>query len=291
MRFIVLIALVGMLLGVVVPASAEPASARLNVEWYTNPADPLRSYCVGDVRGVWCHVTQRWCEWSFDRWQHWKELPQCPVTPPRCADDAAVQAARASQAVLPAIIGPPRKPVPVTGNDAISKPAQPGYYRNGKPVTKDDLVDAIARVPDTTRLRRITVIGTDADRTAALRAIGKPDWATVRAYAPEDWHVTFNGFVATGSPTIYVQDPDGTVIHRQDDLDGLAVALERANPNYDPTRDPDLRKPGGGPSSSPVVPDWMQDVDWRSFGLGAAAAGVLLFLYSIVSKLKQKGDS
>ena len=54
------------------------------------------------------------------------------------------------------------------------------------------------------------------------------------------------GFVTTGKPTIYVQAPDGKVLHRQDDYQGgapeLAEAIRRIDPNYDPKKDFDLRK-------------------------------------------------
>ncbi|GIW83079.1 MAG: hypothetical protein KatS3mg105_4886 [Gemmatales bacterium] len=73
----------------------------------------------------------------------------------------------------------------------------------------------------------------------------------VQSYRPENWALR-PGFVTSGRPTIYVQSPDGEVLHRQDDYEGgigaLSVALERAcqlrrrNPLYRPQLDPDLRQ-------------------------------------------------
>lgn len=61
------------------------------------------------------------------------------------------------------------------------------------------------------------------------------------------------GPALAGKPTIYVQTPDGTVQHRQDDYaggaQGLRPAFERLrkpDKNYRPDKDRDLRRPVDG---------------------------------------------
>jgi hypothetical protein len=75
------------------------------------------------------------------------------------------------------------------------------------------------------------------------------------------------GFVTTGTPTIYLQQPSGKVLLRRDTYDGpefLAQAIRRARPDYDPSKDPDGR--------APAVPEGFVPP------IVACVAGVLLLL-------------
>jgi hypothetical protein len=50
--------------------------------------------------------------------------------------------------------------------------------------------------------------------------------------------------VTSGSPTIYLQAPDGKVLHRQDDYrPGDLGAIRKAIARYDAKKDPDARRP------------------------------------------------
>ncbi|GAB6166152.1 hypothetical protein JCM19992_21520 [Thermostilla marina] len=110
---------------------------------------------------------------------------------------------------------------------------------------------------DSTKLR-LTVIGTESDRRRVLDDLKGPlaDIAAeclVQDYPPDHWAVTKAGFHTAGKPTIYVQAPDGRVLHRQDDYtdgaEGLRRAFERLrrpDPNYRPDKDRDLRRPAAG---------------------------------------------
>jgi len=107
---------------------------------------------------------------------------------------------------------------------------------------------------------RLTVIGSEtarapvlADLSGALADVANP--FLVQAYPADHWAVARAGFVTSGSPTIYVQDATGKVLHRQDDYadgaEGLRKALEairKPDPNYQPARDSDRR--GGLAGSS-----------------------------------------
>lgn len=98
---------------------------------------------------------------------------------------------------------------------------------------------------------RLTAIG-GPERKQLLDDLEKPplnewkDRLLVQSYPLDHWAVTRAGFFTGGRPTIYLQAPDGKVLHRQDDYadgaNGLAEAIRRADPAYDPKKDPDLRK-------------------------------------------------
>lgn len=140
-------------------------------------------------------------------------------------------------------------------------------------------------IPDDANKLRVTVIGPDADRKRVVADLDGPAFAqlkslyTVQSYDPSNPMIQGLGFVTSGRPTVYVQKPDGTVMHRQDEYDGpakLITAIRRADPNYNPANDPDLTKPppkpdggGGAPFSLDRVPAW---------AVAALALGVLLLI-------------
>lgn len=138
----------------------------------------------------------------------------------------------------------PMQPLP-TGVE-VDKIGTGKYVVNGHAATKQQAYEAIESggVDDISTKKRITIIGT-ADECAKAQLAMPADvakWAVVKCYKPDDWYPRDNGFVCTGSPTIYVQNANGEVIHRQDNLDGIATAINKANPGYDPKSDPDLRR-------------------------------------------------
>lgn len=109
------------------------------------------------------------------------------------------------------------------------------------------------KIPDDSRKQRLTVIGPRAQTEPVLRDFQSSehlrpfkDKFLVTAYEPSHWSIQRQGFRTTGQPTIYVQDVDGTVLHRQDDYEGGAEALARAlrqiDPEYRPEKDKDRRK-------------------------------------------------
>lgn len=129
------------------------------------------------------------------------------------------------------------------------------YHLNGTPVSEAQARKALADggIPDDAARLRLTVIGPANLTTRVVddlaRSPALAEWKNrlvPQCYLPEHWSVGRAGFVTSGKPTIYVQAPDGKVLHRQDDYDdgpeGLARALRRADPNYDARKDPDLRK-------------------------------------------------
>src|SRR5207302_1542541 len=101
---------------------------------------------------------------------------------------------------------------------------------------------------DDSQKLRLTIFGSESDRADVLSKLPADlkDKLSIQAYAPEHWVVGQRGFKLGAGTTIYLESPLGIVLHRQEGWDGpdsLAKAIERADPNYDPSKDPDLRKP------------------------------------------------
>jgi hypothetical protein len=150
-------------------------------------------------------------------------------------------------------------------------PADDRYWLNGRPVPPARARAAVARggsLADDSGKWRLAVIGTaeecrrvtDDLRDHPALAAWK-DRLLVQAYRATAWAVTGVGLPAGGHPTVVLADAPGDgnkarVLHRQDDYDGgaeaLAVALRRADPSYDPRKDPDLRRPH--PDAPPAGP-------------------------------------
>jgi hypothetical protein len=128
--------------------------------------------------------------------------------------------------------------------------AEERFSLNGVPVKPEQARLALAGLIDDSQWLRLTIIGSAAERQVVLNDLqSHPTLAELRgrllvqAYEPDHWAVAAAGFVRTGKPTIYLQAPDGRVLHRQDEYRGperLAATLRRADPDYHPERDPDL---------------------------------------------------
>ncbi len=150
------------------------------------------------------------------------------------------------------------------GVDASKMKGEEAYTVNGKKATREQVMQAIeSGIPDDAHRLRLTVIGTEADRKTVLADLdahpalaGVKDRVLVQAYDPSHWAVAKAGFVTTGKPTVYLQQPDGKVLHRQDVYEGaekLAEAVRKADPNYKPAADPNLNATLGGKSVLPLL--------------------------------------
>lgn len=129
------------------------------------------------------------------------------------------------------------------------------HLLGGKEVSKEQLLQALGKpnLPDDSQWLSLTIIGPEASRQQVVHDLHSSpllvpwkDRLKVHDYPPDHWAVRDAGFVTTGNPTIYCQASDGTVLHRQDVYRGpeaLAEALRKADPTYNPERDPDLNKP------------------------------------------------
>lgn len=127
---------------------------------------------------------------------------------------------------------------------------------SGRPVSFNDALRAVgADIPDDASNLRLTVIGPRdqidrvlADLQSHPALVALRERLVVQAYDvanPNSKWALDCGFVTTGTPTIYVQEPSGKVLHRQDTYEGpekLAQALRRSRPDYTPSKDKNLNK-------------------------------------------------
>ena len=131
------------------------------------------------------------------------------------------------------------------------------YSLNGREVSKERiqqvLADADRQVPDDSGKLRLTVIGDPDWRSIVAEDLPKhpalaswKDKIVAAWYPPGHWAIARQGFRTSGRPTIYIQAPDGAVLHRQDDYQGgaeaLAEVLRKLDPHYQPEKDRDRRK-------------------------------------------------
>ena len=153
------------------------------------------------------------------------------------------------------------------------------YWLNGLALTNKQackILGSATVLPDDSNLGRITLIGTKeacamvqndlSNHPSLLPYKGK---YLLQSYLPEDWAVKNVGFDVSGSPRIIVQEApnakgSGRVLHSQADYadgpEGLANALRKADPNYDPSKDVDRRK------LNPIqLPDWAGN--WLVFAI------------------------
>jgi hypothetical protein len=147
----------------------------------------------------------------------------------------------------------------------------------GWPLSRDEALALIRGDAEAGKLH-LTIIGSDADRSRVLKDLDQVpelvkcrDLLHVQDYPPDHWAVQC-GFKTGGHPTIYLQAAGGRVLHRQDDYEGpagLVAALRKADPNYSPDSDPDLRRQPLAPALAGGIP----------LPVLASAAGLLLLIF------------
>lgn len=215
--------------------------------------------------------------------------------PPDCAPCGLPEEVVARQKPRPESKEPPKAEPRLIGDTKanygiiIEEVPQGVSYRicNGKlcrDVNREQAFEAIANgFPDDSGKPSLTIIGgTEAcatvknDLTAndGLRKAVE-GWA-VQILPPTSPLVKGLGF-QDGAPSIYMQDTNGKVLHRQAEYRGpdqLAEAARKADPKYDPKLDPDVTKPQPAPAGPKLnlatVPGWV----WI---IGVAAGVFLLF--------------
>ena len=154
----------------------------------------------------------------------------------------------------------------------------PGWSVCGRPVTRREAEDALA---DDSARPHLTLVGAAAETAALLAAVPDPARYRVQRYAPDAWELGcgFRAPAPGAGPTAYLQEPGGRVLFRRDGATPaeLASALRRADPNYDPAKDPDGR-PAALPGLDPAqLKKWAQDNrQTLLLGAGALAAWLLL---------------
>jgi hypothetical protein len=164
---------------------------------------------------------------------------------------------------------------------------------NGHEIDRRRALEVLAKgVPDDSKLPKLTVIGGKADRDRVTKDLEThPALApfrgkfAVQSYEPGDPMLKGLKF-PDGSPSILIQRADRAVIGRnlsgkyagpEELAQALPGALRRADPDYDPMKDPDLIKPVPVPvpipvpAPSPSLPDLSKipPVGWLVGGVGA----------------------
>lgn len=131
------------------------------------------------------------------------------------------------------------------------------------------------KIPDDSKKLRVTVIGSRDARRGVVDAVNaEPNVASrvsLWSVEPDHWSLRDSEtgepvFRTTGTPTVYVQAPDGKVLHRQDDPKGVVGAIRKTLKPYNPDLDPDVRK-----TVSPTKPG---NVPVSGFGPLLAMAGL-----------------
>src|SRR5262249_5494651 len=109
------------------------------------------------------------------------------------------------------------------------RPGSGKHQLNGRDVSRQEVLEALGGPGghDDSDQLYVTVIGGEADRRQVLDDLDSaPPLAPwkgrlkVHGYEPAHWAVQDAGFKTDGRPTIYVQAPDGKVLHRQDEYRG-----------------------------------------------------------------------
>lgn len=212
------------------PGGACP-SPGIAMTWETHPNDPGRHYLYrGDTLIGGFDIEAAYFRPYDNATDRWGPVMFPPISPPlRGPRNYGVDMSR------------------ISGNHARI---------NGREVNADD------QIPNDTGFLRLTIIGTETECRPVLADLAANPNVTqgcvVQSYFPAHWSLRC-GFRTGGSPTIYIQSPDGRVLHRQNDyqngIAGLTKALRRASPTYDPSRDPDLRQDPVPPPVIPTNPD------------------------------------
>jgi hypothetical protein len=176
----------------------------------------------------------------------------------------------------------PAGAVPNFGVDAARIGGAPCYRLNGREVPRHEALAAFGGLSDDSDRMRLTVVGDDTLRKQVLGDLSSHpelmklrDRLLVQDYAPDHWAVNGVGF----APGVSLQGPprkDGkaAVLFRFASYAGpeaLAGAIRKADPHYQPERDPDPAR------ASPSIPVNLSQVPPAAWVLGGLVIALLLF--------------
>ena len=165
-----------------------------------------------------------------------EDIDSCPCKAglPACSSGCRCLTVRTS--------GPAVDPVEFPGIMDHAKPDAPKYRVNGREVSRQDVLDKLAQVPDDRKTLSLTFCGgTEEERKAAVDAAkntGLDRSTLIHAY-PADNPLVGDGFVTTGHPSVYLQTPNGKVLLRAEKADPFTLlAVADKVKGYDPSKDP-----------------------------------------------------
>lgn len=174
----------------------------------------------------------------------------------------------------------PHPPRALAGNDEVGR--RDGKERstvNGREVSKDELSRRVGApdLPNDAGKRWIVAVAPDAAGKAKAAADLAPfkDKYRVQCYVAGDWATKDRDGKLVYLPGITVADASGRQLHHQADMD--AGRLRKAEPNFDPSKTPDLSNgsPKPGPLPWPVLPS-------VPFSGGSAAVWAVASLVALI---------
>jgi hypothetical protein len=292
--------------------------AATGYEWRKHPNDPGRWYLYNDgaMVGGWDVPEGYFVRFANGAWETARSAS--PAVPPGGQPAAKKQEApkgRVPDSYLPSQLAqapgsPPTpkaaKPPEITesyvqnfGVD-ISKlkndGGEPEYTINGVTVTKKEAYAAMQNksLTDDSKLPWVTAIGSATDCVKVWNALtstglaGKVRYQSYRTEDPIAKSIMFNvGFKPEGSPQVVVQKPAGEVTLRQSSWSNpetLVAAVRKADPSYDPNKDPD----GKPPMPAPPGPIKLPDMSSGGFTLLALLAmGAVMAIIYVMQQRKQ----
>ena len=135
----------------------------------------------------------------------------------------------------------------------------PIYWIRGKKIAKSEAYGLVGKgtLQDDRKKLSLTLIGSEADRAKVEKDLPAELKDKVKLWSvnPDHWSVAGLGYVTTGTPTIYLQEPSGKVIWRQDTYSGPEdmTTLRKKVDGYDGKKDPGPNAPEGGSSIPPLL--------------------------------------
>jgi hypothetical protein len=232
-------------------SSVDGPADRLYVyKWQVMNETQHGLYCNGKFAGGYDHEAKHFLPFRDGAWGKAEAPPVAPPAPPPGFDAYMASKGKTLPTGVMRDKLSPKERFSIKGEEVPKDRIYECLGEGGCP----DGVSSPEKLHDDSKKPVVSVIGGDDAARAAI--VEKVRTATAGAFKvwegpAADWSFE-PGFKKDGKPMVlYVQAADGTVLHRQDDFnDGIDKALEairKAVPDYDPNKDPDLRKPPPSP--------------------------------------------
>lgn len=254
----------------------------VSLEWRKIPGVPDEAQLFrGNVQlGSWCFSERYYRPIIGNAWG--EKQPNAPIAPPVLMIDQPPlvkvtmlmpEAEEFAQAKDPDLTDPKN-----FGVD-WDKIADHQATYSGRIISCEKAIELVGKqVPDDSKKFRLTIIGTETEQKEALAQFAMleseyRDRFNTWAVSADHWSLRDGAgqavFHTKGNPVLYVQAPDGQVLHRQDDPKDLSTAIRKAVKSYDAAKDTDLRKPSLVPTG-PINPALL---------VGGLLAAVVGFFY------------
>lgn len=241
------------ILGAEEPAIEMPVATRRHYDWYPIVEDGLHFK-------VWGYLDGGKCWWNRKLPENVESYRNALSAREQRSREEAVANRTAEQAPSPSA-PPAQRVVMNNGQVAFNYGLDPDKLFTGKHEVRRASDAEAARFFEGANDNKmhLTVIGTEDQCKPVMndlkndpRLLAMADGLLIQEYRPGDWAIDpALGFNNKGAPTIMIQQRNGRVLARMEDYkggsDSLVSALRKADPHYDPKKDP-VPAPDGGPS-------------------------------------------